>query len=72
MNRYRYIRSANGKTLREVAEGAGVSERTLARIENGQEPSPAVAGKLAQFYGITLAELLGVEDPTEAPAEAAA
>lgn len=59
MNRFEQLRFERGLTVRDVQRGAGLSYPTLARLERGGEPSAPVAKALADFYGITVGELLG-------------
>lgn len=63
MNRYELLRYERGLTRNEVAEQSGVPLRTVRALENGQSnrPSAPTAKALADFYGITVAELLGID-----------
>lgn len=63
MNRLKLLRYERGAEMTEVAEATGVTRQTLRRLESGEtvQPSAATAKALAEFYGITVAELLGVE-----------
>ena len=60
MSRLKLMRYSAGLTIAQVVERTGISERTLYRLENGARPSPAAAKALADFYGVTVADLLGV------------
>lgn len=51
-------------TRLQAAVGIGVSPQTLARAENGLDVRPASMKRIADFYGLTLAE----EAETEAKA----
>lgn len=62
MNRNRLHRYERGLTADVVTQGAGISAKTLRSFENGEPVSAPTAKSLADFYGITVAELLGVED----------
>lgn len=64
MNRFELLRFEKGLTRVEVAAGTGVKQRTLRAIETGQvsRPSAPVAKALADFYGMSVAELLGVDE----------
>lgn len=64
MNRYELLRYERGLSRVEVAESAGVPLNTLVRLESGgtTRPSAPTAKALADFYEITVAELLGVEE----------
>ena len=63
MNRIKLMRYERGLTRSAVAEDAGVPERTLRAIESGEtaQPSAPHAKALADFYGVTVAELLGID-----------
>lgn len=64
MNRLRLLRFERGLRMDDVAEGTGLTRQTLRRLESGEttEPSAATAKALADFYGVSVAELLGVKD----------
>lgn len=68
MNRLKLLRYERGADLGEVAEATGLTRQTLGRLERGDttHPSAATAKALADFYGMTVAELLGVEPDREA------
>jgi transcriptional regulator with XRE-family HTH domain len=55
----RTIRTGNGLTLRQVAEGAHVSISYLAEIERGEkDPSSRVLESIAEGLGIEVGDLL--------------
>jgi transcriptional regulator with XRE-family HTH domain len=55
----RTIRTENGLTLRQVAEGAHVSISYLAEIERGEkDPSSRVLESVAEGLGIEMRDLL--------------
>lgn len=59
-----------GLSIDDASTKSGVHARTIYRIERGEtKPSAATAKSLADAYGVTVAELLGVERP---PAQAGA
>jgi transcriptional regulator with XRE-family HTH domain len=63
MNRWELIRYQRGLTHREVAEGSGVSLSTVIRLErNDQKPGAATVKALADFYVVSVAELLAEPD----------
>lgn len=57
-----------GLTVEDAAARTGVHERTIRRIENGEisNPSAPIAKSLADAYGVTVAQLLGVVSPEPA------
>jgi transcriptional regulator with XRE-family HTH domain len=67
MNRIQLRRFELGLTMGQVAEGAGLTRQTVAAAERGAEITAPTARALANFYEITVAELLGVE-PTDVAA----
>lgn len=68
MNRFEQLRYERNLTQEQVAAGAGISRGTVLRLEQLREPKPTakVANALAAFYGITVAELLGIDDKAAA------
>ena len=68
MNSFALRRYEAGLSLIEAAKRSGVGRTTLSRLENGHtaRPSADVTKKLARAYGITVAELLEVDDRTAA------
>lgn len=63
MNRFELLRYEKGLTRGELASAAGVSERTIRYLETVEvvKPAAATAKALADFYGISVATLLGVD-----------
>lgn len=63
MNRLKLLRYERGVELTEVAEAVGVNRQTLGRLEAGStvQPNASTAKALADYYGLTVAELLGVD-----------
>lgn len=54
MNWLRDLRLKAGKTLKEVGDGAGVSECYVSQIETGaRKPSVEVAKRLAAVLGVS-------------------
>lgn len=54
------LRLANAKTLKDVAEAVGTSVQNLSRWERGEVmPGIEFCVKLADYYGITIDELIG-------------
>lgn len=69
MNRFGQIRYKRGLSLREVAEGSGVSRSTVIRLENGAKATAPVARKLADYYKVQVSDLLPA-DPDSGKAAA--
>lgn len=65
MNKLKEIRlqSKENLTLDNVASATGINRATLSRYENGNtEPKMGALKKLSEFYGVSVAELMGVDD----------
>ena len=63
MNRLKKLRRAEKLTQQELAEETDIPYRTLQRWENGESQiKPEKAEKLANFFGVSIAHLLGYED----------
>ena len=66
-NRVKELRTANDWSLDQLAKTSGVSRSMLSQIErNNANPTIAVAFRISQALGMTLADL--VEDPEAASA----
>lgn len=62
MNRIKLLRYEQGLTLEEASKASGVPVRTIARAEAGETQLVAsTAKRLADFYRVSVADLLGVE-----------
>ena len=63
-NRIKTLREKNNLTLKEVAKGAGIDFTTLSKYENGVVKTGKVQTwkKLADYFGVSVAELIGVDD----------
>lgn len=63
MNRFELLRYERGLTREAVAAASGVNTQTLKRLENDdtERPSAPTAKALADFYEMSVAELLGIE-----------
>lgn len=67
MNRYELMRYERGLTQEQVGAGSGVPTRTVRSLEDGNvaRPSARTAKALADFYGMTVREFLGLDDDQE-------
>ncbi len=64
--RVKELRRRRGLTLEDLAERAGVSRAMISKIERGEKnPTLVVTAKVAEGLGVTLSELLGVEERRE-------
>jgi transcriptional regulator with XRE-family HTH domain len=64
--RMKDLRRERGLTLEELAEHSGVSRAMISKVERGEKnPTLVVAAKVAEGLGVTLSELLGVEERRE-------
>ncbi len=60
------MRRARGLTLEAMAEVSGVSRAMLSKVERGEKnPTLVVAAKVAEGLGVTLSQLVGIEDRRE-------
>ena len=65
-SRVRELRRSKGFTLEVLAERSGVSRAMISKIERGEKnPTLVVAAKIAQGFGITLSQLVGIEERRE-------
>ena len=63
MNRLRQVRKLKGLTIKEVSEDTGISEQVLSYYENEKrEPKKEVWIKLADYYDVPVAYLMGLPD----------
>ena len=59
----KYQREINGYSQRDLAKLTGIKQQNISRWENNQAiPSIENCEKLADFYGITLDELVGRDE----------
>jgi transcriptional regulator with XRE-family HTH domain len=64
--RVRELRQGRGLTLEELAERSGVSRAMISKLERGEKnPTLVVAAKLAEGFGVTLSQLVGMEERRE-------
>lgn len=63
------LRGTTGKTQDQVADACGISKVALARYETGtRKPRIEIASRLAEYYGVSVDYLLGLDDSTSSPA----
>lgn len=55
------LRFNEGLTPEELGEACRISGRTIRRIEEGAKPSPRVAKKLADHFGVKASEIWPVD-----------
>lgn len=58
MNRARQIRLDKGLGVKETADTAGISTKTLHKIEAGDDVLSGSLARLARFYDVRTTELL--------------
>ena len=64
--RIRGLRREQGLTLEELAGRSGVSRAMISKLERGEKnPTLVVAAKVAEGLGVTLSQLMGVEERRE-------
>ena len=64
--RIRELRRGRGLTLEQFAERSGVSRAMISKLERGEKnPTLVVAAKLAEGFGVTLSQLVGMEERQE-------
>ncbi len=64
--RVRELRKERRMTLEELAELSGVSRAMLSKVERGEKnPTLVVAARVAEGFGLTLSQLVGVEERRE-------
>lgn len=64
--RVRELRGERRMTLDELAERSGVSRAMISKVERGEKnPTLVVAAKLAEGFGVTLSQLVGIEERRE-------
>jgi transcriptional regulator with XRE-family HTH domain len=64
--RVKELRRRRGFTLEDLAQCTGVSRAMISKVERGEKnPTLVVAAKVAEGLGVTISELLGVEERRE-------
>ena len=64
--RVKELRGRRGLTLEALAERSGVSRAMISKLERGEKnPTLVVAAKLADGLGVTLSQLVGMEERRE-------
>lgn len=68
MNHFELLRYERGLTRSEVSAETGIPESTLRTFEDGTTVKPRAphAKTLADFYGVSVVELLGLDDRSAA------
>lgn len=61
--RVKELRRSRGYTLEKLSEVSGVSRAMISKLERGEKsPTLVVAAKLAEGLGVSLSQLVGVEE----------
>lgn len=64
--RVRELRRAKGLTLNDLAEFSGVSRAMISKVERGEKnPTLVVAANISEGLGVTLSQLVGIEERRE-------
>jgi transcriptional regulator with XRE-family HTH domain len=58
VNRAKQLRLDQGAGIADTAQAAGMSARTLKKIENGEDVNAASLARLSAFYRVKASELL--------------
>lgn len=67
-NRLREVRKSKNLTIQQVADAIGVGRNTISRYENEKHyPKPKTWQKLADFFGVSVAYLQGLEEDYSQP-----
>ncbi|MCJ2166810.1 helix-turn-helix domain-containing protein [Leuconostoc citreum] len=62
-NRIKELRQKQNLTLKELSSRTGISDVNLSRYERGSvQPREQMWKKLADYFGVSVAELIGVDD----------
>lgn len=73
MNKYgealKERRQVNNMSLIDLEKATGISNQNLSRWENGVIPRVDFCVQLAQYYGISVDELIGISDYNDTPKE---
>ena len=65
-SRVRELRRRKGQTLNELAEASGVSRAMISKVERGEKnPTLVVAAGISEGLGVTLSQLVGIEERRE-------
>ncbi len=61
--RVKELRRSRGFTLDKLSEVSGVSRAMISKLERGEKsPTLVVAARLAEGFGVTLSQLVGIEE----------
>ncbi|MBM6763686.1 helix-turn-helix domain-containing protein [Ligilactobacillus agilis] len=66
-NRIKDLRLISGITQKELALKIGITQPALSNYESGRTPNSEITGKLADFFGVSVAYLLGLSDSPKDP-----
>lgn len=61
MNRIKNLRLISGITQEELALKIGITQPALSNYENGRTPNSKIMRKLADFFSVSVAYLMGIE-----------
>lgn len=66
-NSIRVFRAKEGISQAQLAEGIGVSRKTISTIEVGRFiPSTVISLKIARFFGVSVEEVFSLKDGQDA------
>lgn len=69
-NRIRELRNEQSLTLKELGEKVGLAPNTISQYETGdREPKLKTWQKLADYFGVSVGYLQGIEDKSEPTSE---
>lgn len=61
------LRVLSGLSRKQLGEALGLAERSIGRYENGEsEPALGELRKMAAFFGVTVAYLIGESEDSQA------
>jgi len=66
VNPFTALRYERGLTQADVIDATGISRGTIYALERGGRPSPPIAKKLADFYGLPVGDIVRMSDERSA------